>query len=102
MNGRAGNDLFVGGPLGDSFVGGSGNDRMYSRGGDDHLTGGGENLEALTGSDYIESGSGNDAVFLVDGTGDDLALLGGSPRDRCWVDRGGGDRVRSCENRERL
>lgn len=67
----AGNDVVVGGPLGDILCGSTGNDGLNGKGGDDIVVGG-------DGQDMLSGAGGNDV--LNGGDGDD-ALYGGADND---------------------
>lgn len=69
--GEGGDDVIIGGLLGDSLYGGSGADSIFGYAGNDLIHGG-------TGNDYLRGDSGHD--MLYGGDGDD-ELLGGRHND---------------------
>ena len=76
VDGGAGNDLILGGPLGDTLTGGPGDDQVFGHAGDDRLL-----WTSGDGSDLLEGGTGYDTVVIQgDATGEsfDVAPVAGS------------------------
>lgn len=85
-DGRTGDDLLIGGRVGDQLLGEEGNDRVRGMDGDDDPSG-------EEGNDRVKGGKGRD--FVEGGPGSDL-IDGGAGRDEC---RGGPgkDTFKRCE-----
>ena len=78
IEGLAGDDTLLGGPLGDRLLGGEGDDRLLGFGHNDYLEGG-------SGHDWIDGSDGHDT--LVAGGGHDT-LIGGNGNDTFLISRG--------------
>jgi len=101
--GDGGNDVITGGAKDDWIFGGAGNDKLYAGGGDgNYLDGGADNdeLYGALGSDWLEGGSGIDLLegnagddILAGGAGDGDQLHGGSGDDSYILRLGDGKDV---------
>jgi Ca2+-binding RTX toxin-like protein len=80
LNGGAGDDVLMGGVVGDVLNGGGGRDALVGRGGDDVLRGGAGNdaLDGGDGNDYLLGEGGRDK--LTGGVGEDV-MIGGAGAD---------------------
>jgi Ca2+-binding RTX toxin-like protein len=88
LEGDAGDDVLIGGPLADGFVGGPGNDRLVGGRGADLI-----DPSGASGRDLILAGPGPDEINSRDSRRDMVRC--GTGRDRVRADRQ--DRLRGCE-----
>ena len=95
VRGGSGDDLIIGGKLGDDLSGDGGDDVIRGKGGDDDLG----SLFDL-GRDSYYGGAGNDDIDASEeGSGPDLVIsCGGGAMDDAFVDRKRDPKPRGCED----